>query len=94
MNKAGTCDKIVVTDDTKVNVLTQEIEVELLDQIEKHRAWDIMTPAQKKKQLFLNQKELLVTFLARSAIFQAQYNKSMGDLREKMVFPDEQPYSA
>ena len=91
MNKAGTCDKIIVTDDTKVNVLTQEIEVELLDQIEKHRAWDIMTPAQKKKQLFLNQKELLDTFFARSAISQAQ---SMGDLREKMVFPDEQPYSA
>ena len=50
-----------------------------------------MTPAQKKKQLFLDQKELLDTFLARSAISQAQ---SMGDLREKMVFPDEQPYSA
>ena len=48
-----------------------------------------MTPAQKKKQLFLNQKELLDTLLARSAISQVQYNKSMGDLREKMVFPDE-----
>ena len=89
MNKAGTCDKIVVTDDTKVNVLTQEIEVELLDQIEKHRAWDIMTPAQKKKQLFLNQKELLDKFRERNAISQAQYDKSLGDLREKMGFPDE-----
>ena len=39
---------------------------------------------QKKKQLFLNQKELLDTFLNNHAITQAQYNKSYGDLKEKM----------
>lgn len=89
MNKAGTCDKIEAIDEMKVNFLTKEIEAELTDQIEKQRAWEIMTPAQKKKQLFLNQKELLDTFLARNAISQAQYDKSLGDLREKMGFTDE-----
>ena len=45
-----------------------------------------MTPAQKKNQLFLNQKELLDKFLVRHAISQAQYDKSLGDLREKVGF--------
>ena len=39
---------------------------------------------EKKKQLFLRQKELLDTFLERGAITEAQYNKSLGDLIEKM----------
>lgn len=43
-----------------------------------------MTPEEKKKQLFLRQKELLDTFLRTHAISQAQYDKSLGDLREKM----------
>ena len=34
----------------------------------------------KKKQLFLNQKQLLDTFLEHGAISQAQYDKSLGDL--------------
>ena len=38
----------------------------------------------KKKQLFLNQKQLLDTFLEHGAISQAQYDKSLGDLIEKM----------
>ena len=33
----------------------------------------------KKKQLFLNQKQLLDTFLEHGAISQAQYDKSLGD---------------
>ena len=44
----------------------------------------ILDPEQKKKQLFLKQKNLLDTFLAHHAISQAQYDKSLGDLREKM----------
>ena len=38
----------------------------------------------KKKQLFLDQKQLLDTFLDHGAISQAQYDKSLGDLTEKM----------
>ena len=46
--------------------------------------WVNLTPEQKKHQLFLNQKKTLDLFLERGAISQAQYNKSPGDLREKM----------
>ena len=43
-----------------------------------------MPPEEKKQYLFLNQKKTLDLFLERGAISQAQYNKSPGDLREKM----------
>lgn len=46
-----------------------------------------MTPQEdrgKKEQLYLQQKELLDTFLAHRAITPAQYEKSLGDLTEKM----------
>ena len=46
--------------------------------------WEKLTPEEKKQQLFLNQKKTLDLFLERGAIGQAQYNKSLGDLREKM----------
>lgn len=42
------------------------------------------TPEEKKKKLFLKQKELLNTFLAHHAITQQQYDKSLHDLTEKM----------
>ena len=42
------------------------------------------TPKEKKHYLFLNQKKTLDLFLERGAISQAQYDKSLGDLREKM----------
>ncbi len=44
---------------------------------------------EKKKQLFLNQKQTLDTFLEHGAITRAQYNKSLGDLIEKMGMSDE-----
>ena len=50
--------------------------------------WQQLTPEEKKKQLFLNQKQLLDTFLEKGAITQAQYNKSLGDLQEKMGIHD------
>lgn len=50
--------------------------------------WDKLNPTEKKKQLFLQQKETLDMFLERHAITQAQYNKSLGDLREKMQMQD------
>ena len=43
--------------------------------------WGTLSPEDKKKQLFLNQKDL---FLERNAISQTQYIKSLHDLIEKM----------
>ena len=44
----------------------------------------VLTPEEKKKQLFQKQKELLDTFLTHHAITEAQYNKSLHDMAEKM----------
>ena len=43
-----------------------------------------MEEFEKKKELFLKQKETLDTFLRTGAITQAQYDKSYGDLVKKM----------
>ncbi len=64
------------------------MELNLHEKTQKQMEWEQMNPAQKKKQLFLNQKELLDKFLERHAISQAQYSKSLGDLRLKMGFPE------
>ena len=39
---------------------------------------------EKKTQLYLRQKQLLDTFLEHGTITRAQYEKSLGDLTEKM----------
>lgn len=49
-----------------------------------HIEWELLTPDEKKKQLFLKQKNTLDLFLERNAISKAQYDKSLGDLIEKM----------
>lgn len=49
-----------------------------------HIEWELLTPDEKKKQLFLKQKNTLDLFLERNAISKAQYEKSLGDLIEKM----------
>lgn len=54
--------------------------------------WGALSPQQKKRRLFDNQKELLDTFLEHHAISRAQYEKSLGDLRLKMGFPEESRY--
>ena len=46
------------------------------------------TPEEKKVQLYLRQKALLDKFLQNGAITQAQYEKSFGDLTEKMGMRD------
>lgn len=46
--------------------------------------WEKLSPEEKKKQLFLKQKELLDTLLEKNAISKVQYDKSLGDLRDKM----------
>ena len=42
-----------------------------------------LTPEEKKKRLFLKQKETLDLFRERNAIDQTQYDKSLGELRER-----------
>lgn len=64
--------------------MTKEVEEELHKQISRQRQWEAMSYAQKNKQLFLNQKELLDKLLECHAISQVQYNKSLGDLKAKM----------
>lgn len=46
--------------------------------------WSNLSPEEKNKQLFLKQKHTLDLFLERNAISREQYDKSLGDLREKM----------
>ncbi|MCQ2458229.1 MAG: hypothetical protein MJ142_05790 [Clostridia bacterium] len=46
--------------------------------------WTYLTKEEKRKQLFRRQKELLGQFLERGAISRRQYDKSLGDLIEKM----------
>lgn len=46
--------------------------------------WASLTPEEKKRELFLRQKDLLDTFLATGAIRQAQHDKSLNCLIEKM----------
>ena len=43
-----------------------------------------MNAEDKKRELFLRQKELLDTFLEHGAISREQYDKSLGDLTVKM----------
>ena len=45
---------------------------------------DFLSYEQKKIELFLKQKQTLDLFLERNAISQKQYDKSLGDLRDKM----------
>ena len=46
--------------------------------------WENLTPEEKRKQLFLKQKKTLDLFMECNAISKAQYDKSLGDLVEKM----------
>ena len=49
-----------------------------------HSEQQPMTAEEKKRDLYLRQKELLDTFLEHGAISRAQYDKSLGDLTVKM----------
>ena len=46
--------------------------------------WEKLTPEQKKRELYLEQKFTLESFLERNAISKAMYDKSLHDLTEKM----------
>ena len=49
-------------------------------------AWEAMTPEQKRRELYDRQVALLDTFLEHGTITQAQYDKSLHDLTEKMEY--------
>ncbi len=46
--------------------------------------WSALSHEEKNRQLFLRQKKTLDMFLERGAISQAQHDKSLHDLIEKM----------
>ena len=46
--------------------------------------WENLSPEEKRVQLYLKQKAMLEAFLKRGAISKAQFDKSLGDLTEKM----------
>ena len=63
---------------------TEGIEVTLMHEIRTGHC-NLMTKERwQKVELFLNQKKTLDTFRQKNAITQAQYEKSLGDLRDKM----------
>ena len=47
---------------------------------------EVRTQEQKKRYLYERQKDTLNKFLERGAISQQQYDKSLGDLTEKMGY--------
>ena len=53
------------------------------------RTWESMSAEEKKRGLYLRQRHLLDTFLEHGAISRAQYEKSLGDLTEKMGMSDQ-----
>ena len=52
--------------------------------------WTSLSYKEKNRQLFLHQKKTLDTFLEHGAISQAQHDKSLHDLIEKMGIDEEQ----
>ena len=50
--------------------------------------WEKLSPEEKKRELFFRQKRTLELFLERNAISKSQYDKSLGDLRDKMGMQD------
>ena len=50
--------------------------------------WETLTSEEKKKQLYIKQKKLLDLFLEKNAISKDQYDKSLGDLTEKVGMQD------
>lgn len=63
---------------------TESIEVSLLGEIRTGHVMIMTKERFMQTELFLNQKQTLDTFLESGAISEAQYNKSLGDLRNLM----------
>ena len=63
---------------------TEGLEVKLMSEVRTGHC-NLMTKERwQKVELFRRQKVLLDTFLEKNAISKAQYDKSLGDLRDKM----------
>ena len=60
-----------------------------VDVNKENAAWFALSYKEKNRQLFLHQKNTLDTFLEHGAISQAQHDKSLHDLIEKMGIPVE-----
>lgn len=52
----------------------------VMDQTE----WEKLSSEEKKRELYLRQKDVLDKFLERHAITKVEYDKSLGDLTKKM----------
>ena len=65
-------------------------EIMFFQETDKTQSWQSLSPAEKKQELFRRQKELLDTFLSTGAIDQAQHDKSLNCLIEKMGIGTEQ----
>lgn len=52
--------------------------------------WSTLSTAEKKLELFRRQKDLLDTFLSTGEISQAQHDKSLNCLIEKMGIKEDQ----
>ena len=52
--------------------------------MEEKKPWEEMTHEEKNRELFFRQKRILDQFLEHGAISREQYEKSLGDLTEKM----------
>ncbi|MBQ6000208.1 MAG: hypothetical protein IJL15_01595 [Clostridia bacterium] len=55
-----------------------------MEHLTESEKWASLSYEEKNHQLFLKQKELLDGFLEHGAISQAQHDKSLHDLTEKM----------
>ena len=56
--------------------------------IDKLDDWSALTPEQKKRRLFEQQKATLDAFLERRAISKAEYDKNLHDMTVKMGYAD------
>jgi hypothetical protein len=74
---------------TQVLFLRKEVTVDSIKNSNSDN-WQSLSPAEKKLELFRRQKDLLDTFLATGAISQAQHDKSLNCLIEKMGIKEDQ----
>ena len=63
---------------------TEGLEVSLMNEVRTGHCNLMTVERWQKVELFRRQKKTLDTFLEKKAISQAQYDKSLGDLRDKM----------
>lgn len=60
--------------------MKKDLELELQEQLERQRRWARMTPEEKRRQLFRQQRETLEAFRERHAISQAQYERGLREM--------------